>query len=110
LWEDPSIHEALIAGMGARPVSSLGILQESLAQVRNRLGVPAGLDVGHRVFTAVDALLERFGLLPRGAGAPVGECPDGVAPLAANASPVIQHEGARTRSRDAGAKARDDGI
>src|SRR5260370_34683255 len=96
-----------VASDHTRPVLSLRMLdQKSLAEIGNRLGIPASLNIGHRVFAAVDPLLQRLGLIPGRRRIPVWELPDGVAALATDAGPVIQNECARAGLRDAYAESR----
>ena len=99
-------HRPVVARRGgALPVDVLG--HEPVGKLGHRRGRPLIRDVGQRVTTAIDLLLEPASLHTRRDGAPVRKSADGDAALAPRFGPVVQNEGPGTGCGDADAEARD---
>ena len=86
------------------------LLLEALAEVGDGRCVARGLELAHRVFAAVDPLLQLCRLGPRRRDLPGRELPDGVAALAASLGAVVDDEGPGAVRGDAAAEALHVGV
>src|SRR4051794_35515123 len=79
--------------------------QEAPAEISHSLCIPAGLELGHGILTAVDTLLQRLRFIASRADAPCWILADREPAFPARPRPIIEDEGSRSGGSHSDAEA-----
>lgn len=93
-WQHVVVDDRQIVPLRRRPLLGQMLFLEPAGEVRDRLCIAIGLNLSHRIITAVDTLLQALGFLPGRRNRPILDAADRLAALTAALGPVVEDEGA----------------